>query len=198
MSSVSGRFETWKTCILHHPESSSVTVYVPGRLKEEAFTDQPALGSWTSCNGRWQLKLGQKMPQLRRRIYSTPGCLEFRRLVVQYGFLTLGRVSLVSGKGFWPHCQKYEDVIAELAQLPTFLQRNERWLAEAVAQLALKGCGREDRPQIRSRLSMTSCRSAVISVPFQFDFGGDRIFTGFACWCAERGAGTKRSCKVAN
>lgn len=36
------------------------------------------------------------------------------------------------------------DVIAELSQLPSFLTSNERWLAEAVAQLALKGCGREE------------------------------------------------------
>ena len=38
-----------------------------------------------------------------------------------------------------------EDVIAELSQLPSFLTSNERWLAEAVAQLALKGCGREEK-----------------------------------------------------
>lgn len=37
-----------------------------------------------------------------------------------------------------------QDVIAGLSELPGFLSHNERWLAEAVAQLALKGCGRQE------------------------------------------------------
>ncbi|CAJ1380561.1 unnamed protein product [Effrenium voratum] len=36
------------------------------------------------------------------------------------------------------------DVLARLEPLPDFLQKKEQWLAAAVAQLALRGCGREE------------------------------------------------------
>lgn len=52
--------------------------------------------------------------------------------------------------------------MARLKPLPDFLQKKEQWLAAAVAQLALRGCGREESG--RSALARSGLWAPVLVV----------------------------------